>query len=61
MVLEAHGGGWSAAARHVLDWVARHAALARQEEPAVAALRLAQRMSATLQRGMRAQSSSGRP
>ena len=50
MILEAHGGGWSGTFRGVIDWVARSAAAAHHEEPAAVALRIAQRISSSLQR-----------
>ena len=50
MVLEAHGGGWSPLARSVLDKLAKaqSAAWAEGQEPS--SLRIAQRISCTLQR-----------
>ena len=50
IVFEAHAGGWSAAARGVLDWVARQAAASQQEEPHAVSLRIAQRISCTRHR-----------
>ena len=50
MVLEAHGGGWSAVARQTLDVIARSVAAAWNEKPEVASLRIAQRLSTTLHR-----------
>ena len=48
MVTEAHSGGWSPLARGVLDWISEQSAAASQTEPATVALRIAQRMLATL-------------
>ena len=50
MVIEGHGGSWSPLARKVLDWMALAVAAATREPHSVAALRIAQRVSATLQR-----------
>ena len=50
MVIEAHSGGWSPLARSQLAWIAQQAAAASNEEPALTALRMAQRISATLHR-----------
>ena len=45
VVFEAHGGGFSAAARGVLAFVAEQTAAAHNEEPAAVALKIAQRIS----------------
>ncbi len=50
MIAEAHSGSWSPLARGVLDWIARQRAAINHEEPATIALRIAQRLSATLHR-----------
>ncbi len=50
MIVEAHSGSWSPLARGVLDWIARQRAAINHEEPATIALRIAQRLSATLHR-----------
>ena len=50
MVIEAHSGGWSPLARTTLDWIARQASACTGEEHGPAALRIAQRISATLHR-----------
>ena len=50
MVMEAHSGGWSPAARGVLDWIAQQSAAANNEDPATVSLRVSRRMSATLHR-----------
>ncbi len=50
MILEAHAGGWCPTARGVLDWIARQSAACHGEAAATTALRIAQRMSITLQR-----------
>ena len=50
LVIEAHGGGWSALLRHSVDRVAKsqHTGFAVGQEPA--SLRIAQRISISLQR-----------
>ena len=48
MVMEAHGGGWGAAARSVIGAVARCVAATRNVEPAVVSLDIAQRISIAL-------------
>ena len=50
MVFEAHGGGFSAAVRGVLAWVAEQTAAAHNEEPAAVAMKIAQRISCSLHR-----------
>ena len=50
MVFEAHGGGWSSAARKSLDWLARREAAAQGARLDTVSLRTAQRISATLHR-----------
>jgi hypothetical protein len=50
LVFEASGGSWSSLARRTLDWVARHGAAARLEDPDKASLRMAQRISVSLHR-----------
>ena len=50
MVLEAHGGGWSPLFRGVADWLAQKSAAALNEKPSAISLRMAQRISCTLQR-----------
>ena len=50
MVMEAHGGGWGADARAVIGSIARCVAAARNVEPSVASLELAQRISIALHR-----------
>ena len=50
MVVESHSGGWSKNARRVLDHIAKHIASAWNMEEEVASLRIAQRLSVTLQR-----------
>ena len=45
MVMEAHGGGWGAGARGVIGAISRCVAAARNVEPSVASLELAQRIS----------------
>jgi len=50
MILEAHGGGWSTTFRRTVDWIATKAAASQHEKHAAVSLRLAQRISCTLQR-----------
>ncbi len=50
LIFEGHGGSWSPMARRVLDWIAGQAAGASGEAKGEIALRIAQRMSCTLQR-----------
>jgi hypothetical protein len=50
MVMEAHGGGWGAGARAVIGSIARCVAAARNVEPSVTSLELAQRISIALHR-----------
>ena len=50
MVMEAHGGGWGAGARGVIGALARCVAAARNVEPSVASLELAQRISIAFHR-----------
>ena len=49
-VLEAHAGGMSPSARRTLDGIAREVAGATNADPAAVALRMAQRISCSLQR-----------
>ena len=51
LVLEAHAGGWSKSMRGLVDWIAESVAAARSTVKEVESLRIAQRISATLQRG----------
>ena len=48
VVFESHAGGWSPLARRSVDWISRQQAAAHHEDPAAVALRIAQRISATL-------------
>ena len=50
LVYEAHAGGWSPLARATVDWLAKEAAASHGEEGPAVALRIAQRISATLHR-----------
>ena len=50
MVLESHGGGWSGKVRGFVDWLARASAAAHHADAAEESLRIAQRISVTLQR-----------
>ena len=50
LVFEAHAGGFSGKARHLIEWLARAAAAAHHAETAAESLRIAQRISITLQR-----------
>ena len=50
MVVEAHGGGWSTAARAVLDGIAKCVAAAQYDNHEIASLAIAQRLSVTLHR-----------
>ena len=49
MVLEAHAGGWSPLTRHTFDWLAKAQAASQHEDPSIVSLRIAQRISCTLQ------------
>jgi hypothetical protein len=50
MIVEAHSGGWSKAARKVLDEIAKRAATVWNDKPEIASLAIAQRLSVTLHR-----------
>ena len=50
MVLEAHAGGWGKEARQVLDGLAKAIAATQPNSAESASLRIAQRLSITLQR-----------
>ena len=50
MVIEAHSGGWCKEARQVLDAIAKHTAAAWNLPHEEASLKIAQRLSMTLQR-----------
>ena len=50
LVYEAHAGGWSPLAQATVDWLAKEAAASHGEEGPAVALRIAQRISATLRR-----------
>lgn len=50
LILEAHGGGWSPVARATLDRLAKAQSAAWQEGQEACSLRIAQRISCTLQR-----------
>jgi hypothetical protein len=50
MILESHGGGWSGKVRGFVDWLARASAAAHHADAAEESLRIAQRISVTLQR-----------
>ena len=50
MVLEAQGGGWSGAFRGHMEWLARGGAATNRARPAAEALRMAQRINASLQK-----------
>ena len=50
MVLEAHGGGWHAAFRHAVDWISTAASTNGHEVYSIISLRIAQRISCSLQR-----------
>ena len=50
MVLEAHGGGWSPAFRRLIDWIVRSSAAANSDSSSSTSLRIAQRISCSLQR-----------
>ena len=50
MVIESHGGGWSRAARQVIDAVAKHVTASWNREEEAASLSIAQRLSTTLHR-----------
>ena len=49
LVLEAHAGGWSPLTRTVFDWLAKAQAASHHEDPSIVSLRIAQRISCTLQ------------
>ena len=48
-VLEAHAGGWSPLTRATFDWLAKAQAASQHEDPSTVSLRIAQRISCTLQ------------
>ena len=50
MILESHGGGWSPLARGVLDKIAKSQSAAWNEGQEPSSLRIAQRISCSLQR-----------
>ena len=50
MIIEAHGGSWSPAARRVFDSIAQHQTAAWNEGQESTSLKLAQRLSCSLQR-----------
>ena len=50
LVLEAHAGGWSPLTRATFDWLAKNQAASQNEEPSAVSLRIAQRISCTLQK-----------
>ena len=50
LVFEAHAGGWSMLARSNFDWLARQSAATTHVQTEFAGLRIAQRISAALQR-----------
>jgi hypothetical protein len=50
LVFEAHGGGWNAAVRAILDRIAREAAAQQREPLASVSLQTAQRISVALHR-----------
>ena len=50
MVIETHSGGWSKAARQVLDGIAKNVAATTNEQTEVATLATAQRLATTLHR-----------
>ena len=50
IVFESHAGGWSAITRESIAKVAKHVAATSGEDESSASLRIAQRISATLQR-----------
>jgi len=50
MILEAHGGGWSPTCRGIVDWIARQIAAVTHKDQSVVSLRIAQRISCSLQR-----------
>ena len=50
MVIEAHGGGWSKSARKVLDSMTKNISATWNEGTETTSLRIAQRLSTTLQR-----------
>ena len=50
LVMEAHAGAWSSAARRILDWISHQTAASTGESPASVSLRTAQRISSTLHR-----------
>ena len=49
-VLEAHGGGWNGAVRGLVEWMAGRTAAAQHTRPEAESLRIAQRISVSLQR-----------
>jgi hypothetical protein len=50
MILEAHGGSWSLNMRRVLDFVGRHQEMCGESGRISASLKIAQRLSVSLQR-----------
>jgi len=50
MIIEAHGGGWSPSFRAVVDWIARGNAATHHKDQSAVSLRIAQRISCSLQR-----------
>ena len=50
LILEAHGGGWSPLLRSTVDWVSKTQAICHHEDKAAVSLRIAQRISCTLQK-----------
>jgi hypothetical protein len=50
LIVEAHGGGWSPALRRVVDWIAKSAQATGHEKAAAVSLKIAQRISCSLQK-----------
>ena len=50
LILEAHGGGWSSALRHATEWISSAASAQGIEKKSVLSLKIAQRISCSLQR-----------
>ena len=50
LVLEAHAGGWSPLTRATFDWIAKSQAASLHEDPSTVSLRIAQRISCSLQK-----------
>ena len=50
MVIEGHGGGWGGSFRGMVDWIAQTASAVHSEAKSAISLRIAQRVSASLQR-----------